>query len=110
MTRDDIEEEASERHIRVREPSTFGGWFYENAVKVLMSIAIGAWGLAFAAWSTNVKDAKEAYVAGQQELTDALKVQQDLRERLVLVKDRQDRVIIVLDDLERRVRALEVGK
>ena len=82
-------------------------WVYDNAVKVLLTLAIGAWGLAFAAWSSNVNDAKLAYVAGQKEMTDALRQQQDMREKFVLVKDRQDRVILVLDDLERRVRILE---
>jgi hypothetical protein len=85
-------------------------WAYDNAIKVLLTLAVGAWGLAFAAWAANVNDAKVAYVAGQKEMTDALRAQQDMREKYAVLKDRQDRVILVLDELEKRVRFIEVSE
>ena len=84
-------------------------WAYENAIKALLTIAMAAWGVAFSVWATNVKEAKEAYVSGPKEMTDAIKVQQDMREKYAVIKDRQDRVILVLDDLERRMRLVELA-
>jgi hypothetical protein len=83
-------------------------WLYENAIKALLTIAVAAWGIAFAAWSRSVDDARDSYIEGQAALTAAINQQQSLRELLLVVRERQDRVILVLDDLEKRVRLLEV--
>lgn len=86
-------------------------WLYDHAITGLAAIAFGAWAL-------NVRDAKNAYVSGQEAMvkaqTQIIENQKSILEQLRvmersmdIVKERQDRNTTLIIDHEDRIRELE---